>query len=440
MPAGRTDGAPPAARAYGATVSSQTSAAPPHRGGSPALVYLLAALTMIGPFTVDAIFPGFPQIQADFAVGPVSTQQILSVYLLSFAVMSLLHGPLSDALGRRPVIVGGLLLYAATAVFCALAPSMGWLLVARALQGVVAGAGMIVARTIVRDLYAGDAAQRAMSRMSMVFGVAPAIAPVVGGWLLGWSTWRAVFWFLAAFAIALLVAVLVALPETHPAGKRIPLAAGSLVTALVDSVRMAGVRRLLAVSSLNFAGLFTYISAAPAIVVDHLGLGPGDFGYLFVPTVAMMILGSWLSGRFAGRIGGPRFLTIGFAAAVLGGVAQLALLALGLESLPWVLVGPMLTGLGISLVFPIVTLVLLEERPRHRGTVSSLQSFANTLLNAVVAGVLVPMVSADLLTLTALALGFSVSGWLVWARHHRVAHPQIVVPPDPASYEPTDRL
>lgn len=395
---------------------------------------------MIGPFTVDTIFPGFPAVQREFTVDAVATQQIVSVYLFTFAVMSLLHGPLSDALGRKPIIVGGLALFTATSVFCALAPSMTWLLVGRALQGVVAGGGMIVGRTVVRDLFSGDTAQRAMSLMSMIFGVAPALAPIVGGWLLGWSSWRSIFWFLALFAVAILAAVLLFLPETHPADRRTSLQPGALVRAVVDAGRDAGVRRLLAVSSFNFAALFTYISAAPAIIVDHLHLGPGDFGWLFVPVVTMMIFGSWLTGRLAGRVSGPRFLTLGFGVAVVGGLVQLALDAGGVRTLPWVLVGPVTTGLGIALVFPIVTLVLLDVRPRHRGTLSSMQSFTNTMLNSVVAGALVPLVSGTLAGLTAAAVSFSVAGWITWAYHHRVAHPRVLTPPDPESYEPSDRL
>jgi len=410
------------------------------RASDRGIVVLLAALTMLGPFTVDTIFPGFPAVQREFTVDAVATQQIVSVYLFTFAVMSLLHGPLSDALGRRPVIVGGLAMFTVTSVLCALAPSMAWLLVGRALQGVFAGGGMIVGRTVVRDVFSGHPAQRAMSQMSMIFGVAPALAPIVGGWLLGWSSWRSIFWFLAIFAVVVLAAVMLLLPETHPPTRRTPLSTRALVGAVIDASKDASVRRLLLVSSFNFAALFTYISAAPAFIVDHLHLGPGDFGWLFVPVVTMMIVGSWLTGRLAGRISGPRFLTLGFGVAVLGGVVQLALDVVGLRTLPWVLVGPVTTGLGIALVFPIVTLVLLEVRPRHRGTLSSMQSFSNTMLNAIVAGALVPLVSASLAGLTGAAVTFSIAGWLVWARHHRMAHPDVSAPPDPESYEPTDRM
>ncbi|HRW18228.1 MAG TPA: multidrug effflux MFS transporter [Dermatophilaceae bacterium] len=385
------------------------------------LVLLLAALTSVGPFTVDTIFPGFPAIEAEFAATPVAVQQTLSIYLLTFGVMSLFHGPLSDAVGRKPVIVGGSILYAATSVACALAPSLPWLLTARAAQGLVAGAGMIVARTVVRDVFHGEQAQRAMSRMSMIFGVAPAAAPIVGGWLLALGSWRGVFWFLAAIALMLAATSATLLPETHPPALRTPLAPGALLRAVVDSTRDAGVRRLVAVAAFNFAGLFSYIAAAPTIIVTHLGLGPGDFGVLFVPVVTAMILGSWLTGRFAGRISGPRFLTIGFGTAVLGGILQLALDLAGRNRLPWVLAGPTLTGLGIALVFPIVTLALLELRPAHRGTLSSLQAFSSTMLNSLVAGLIVPVAARQLPTLTLTSLAFSTAGWLVWARHWRHA-------------------
>jgi len=215
---------------------------------------------MLGPFTVDTIFPGFPAVQREFTVDAVATQQIVSVYLFTFAVMSLLHGPLSDALGRRPVIVGGLAMFTVTSVLCALAPSMTWLLVGRALQGVFAGGGMIVGRTVVRDVFSGHPAQRAMSQMSMIFGVAPALAPIVGGWLLGWSSWRSIFWFLAIFAVVVLAAVMLLLPETHPPTRRTPLSTRALVSAVTDSSKDPSVRRLLLVSSFNFAALFDFSS------------------------------------------------------------------------------------------------------------------------------------------------------------------------------------
>jgi DHA1 family bicyclomycin/chloramphenicol resistance-like MFS transporter len=180
------------------------------------LVLVLAALTMVGPFTIDAIFPAFAVMTDELGVDAVAMQQTVSVYLVAFAVASLFHGSMSDALGRRPVILGGCLLYAVTSVLCALAPSMPLLLGARAAQGLVAGAGMIVGRTVVRDLFDGASAQRFMSHISMVFAVAPALAPIVGGWILGWGSWRTIFWVLAGYGIVLVVHV----PARDPPARR----------------------------------------------------------------------------------------------------------------------------------------------------------------------------------------------------------------------------
>ena len=390
----------------------------PRRG----LVLILAALSMIGPFTVDTIFPAFPAIEADFATDPVAMQQTISVYLLTLGVMSLLHGPLSDAMGRKPVIVVGLALYAGASTICALAPSLPVLLLGRALQGVCAGAGMIIGRTMVRDLFHGESAQRIMAQISMIFAVAPAAAPIAGGWIVGFAHWRWIFWFLTGLSLVLVVITVTALPESHPEPLRTPLRVGALVQAVVSSARDRDVRRLVYVASFNFAALFTYIASAPAIVVTHLGLGVGDFGWLFVPIVTAMMCGSWLTGRLAGRFSSRTFLNVGFALSTLGAVSALLVEATSLPRLPYVLIGPMLTGLGISLVFPLVTLVLLEVRPAHRGTLSTLQAFASTLLNAVVSGALVPLVSGRLETISLAALGFSLVGWAWWRRHQHL-HP-----------------
>ena len=382
-------------------------------------VLILASLTMVGPFTIDTIFPAFPAIERDFAVDAVAMQQSISVYLLTLGVMSLLHGPVSDAVGRKPVIIAGMLLYAVASVVCALAPSLPVLLLGRALQGLCAGAGTIVGRTVVRDLFHGEHAQRVMAQISMIFAVAPAAAPIFGGWLLGIAHWRMIFWSLTIMAVLLALSTAVALPETHPAGVRSPLRLGALGTAVLESARDRSVQRLVAVASFNFAALFTYISAAPAIVVTHLGLGAQDFGWLFVPIVIAMMTGSWLTGRLAGTLTSDRFLAIGFGLSTMGALVGLLVEVSPLPRFPWILVGPMLTGLGIALVFPIATLLLLDLSSTRRGTLSTLQAFASTLLNAVLAGVIVPIVATRLETLSLTALGFSALGWLTWRQHVR---------------------
>jgi DHA1 family bicyclomycin/chloramphenicol resistance-like MFS transporter len=301
---------------------------------------------------------------------------------------------------------------------------------------------MIVGRTIVRDVFEGHAAQRVMSHMSMIFGVAPAVAPIVGGILLGWSSWRSIFWFLVGFGLVLLVGSWALLPETHPPKLRTPFRPGALLGAVWVMAKDPSVARLCAVSSFNFGALFTYIAAAPAIVVTYLHLGEGDFGVWFVPVVTAMIFGSFLTGRLAGRLRRGTFVTLGFASSTVGATLQvLGLTVTGGPQLPWVLVGPVLTALGIALVFPIVTLVLLDQRPAHRGTASSLQSLANTLLNAVIAGLVVPLVIGSMTTLALTAGGFSLAAWAVWLwQRRRMTDGPASPARDAMSLEPTDQL
>ena len=188
----------------------------PSRPSNRRLALLLGGLAMFGPFSIDTIFPAFPQIGAELGADKLAMQQTISVYLLAYAAMSVVHGPLSDALGRRRVILAGLVVFALASVGCALSTSLPMLLMFRALQGLSAGVGLIVGRAVVRDVLHGDDAQRLMSQISMVFGIAPAVAPIIGGWLLGWSRWPGIFWFLAGFALLLIAAVWRGLPETHP--------------------------------------------------------------------------------------------------------------------------------------------------------------------------------------------------------------------------------
>ncbi len=396
---------------------------------------------MIGPFSIDTMFPAFADIGHEFGVDAAAMQQTISVYLVAFAAMSLFHGPISDAVGRKPVIVVGSFAYTLASTVCAIAPSMGWLLAGRAMQGLCAGAGMIVGRTIVRDVFEGEAAQRTMSHMSMIFGVAPAVAPIVGGWLLGWSSWRSIFWFLAGFGLVLLLAAWVFLPETHPKARRTPFRPGALVGAVWSMTRDPNVARLCGVSALNFAALFTYIAAAPAIIVTHLHLGPSDFGVLFVPVVVALIFGSFLTGRLAGRLRTGTFITLGFASSALGGALQvLGLTVTGGPHLPWVLIGPVLTALGIALVFPIVTLVLLDRQPAHRGTASSLQAVTNTLLNAVIAGLVIPLVIGSMTSLALTAVAFTLGAWAVWFWQRRSCPATVAPAKEAVALEPTDQL
>ncbi len=403
------------------------------------LTLLLGGLAMFGPFSIDTIFPAFPAIGAELGVDKLAMQQTISVYLLAYAAMSLVHGPLSDALGRRRVILGGLVVFALASVGCALAASLPQLLLFRALQGMSAGVGLIVGRAVIRDVLHGDDAQRLMSHVSMIFGIAPAIAPILGGWLLGWHRWPTIFWFLVVFAVALIVAVWRGLPETHPVAARLPLQAGSLLRGYFKIARNARFLRLSMAAALNFGALFLYISSAPAFVLDLMHLGERDFGWFFIPMISGMTLGAFVSGRSAGRIRGGRLATIGFTCCGAAAVVNIALNFSPLANhLPWAVLPMSLNAFGIALAFPIITLAVLDMYPHQRGGASSLQAFFGLLANAIIAGVLSPWLSGSGLALALGAAAFAGGGWLFWWWETHASQRAVRIPNDPAAMEPTE--
>ncbi|HNR21884.1 MAG TPA: multidrug effflux MFS transporter [Steroidobacteraceae bacterium] len=379
------------------------------------LAALLAFLSMVSPFALDTFFPSFPAIAQQFSLSALQLQQTLTAYLLPYGLTMLLHGPLSDAYGRRRVILIGVSLFALASLACAFAPSFGWLLAFRAVQGATAGAGMVVSRAIVRDLYSGHEAQRLMSLMTMLFGFAPAIAPVIGGWVHVAFGWRAVFIFLVLLGATITFVAWWRLPETHPPERRFAFQFRSLITI---SWRIVSHREflLLALSTaLHFVSVVAYIGAAPAIVLEQWGLTETQFAMLFVPLIGGFVAGAFTSGRMAGRLSPHAQTRLGFLVSAIGGL--LSTLALWLFSPVPIIVQQVLiftAAYGVQIVSPIITLRLLDLYPDTRGAVSSVQSFVSIMVAAFTMGVVVPALHGSLLLLALGSLVGALVGWSLW--------------------------
>lgn len=383
-----------------------------------AIPFVLALLSMMGPFSIDTPFPAFRQMGHDLDVSQGSLQLVVTTYLGSYALVSMFHGPLSDALGRRPVIVGSIAVYVAASIGCALSPNLALLLVCRCIQGVSAGGATIVSRTIIRDMYDGELAQRLMSRVAVIFGLAPAIAPVAGGGLLQLGPWPLVFWFMGVLGLGLIAAVLVFLPESHPPENRVPLNAREVLVGILEVGRHATVQRLAWTTALFFGAQFLYIGGAAIFVVDLLGQGELDFWKLFVPMIGSMMLGSWICGRSAGRVSPRRLVSVGYAIGVTGGLIGIGFGLSPLDtSLPWAVVGPSLVALGNGIAYPTVQLILLDLFPRRRGSVASFAAFSALVFNAVSASVLTPFVSTSVFGMALTALVLVVLGQALWSWH-----------------------
>ena len=379
------------------------------------LAFVLGALAMFGPFSIDTVFPAFGAMADDLGSTPVAVQQTISSYLLGYGLMSLFHGAISDAVGRRPVILWGIALFGLASVGCALSTDLTTLLVFRFIQGLCAGVGMIVGRAVIRDVFDGEEAQRLMSQVSMIFSIAPAIAPIVGGWILGFGDWHAIFWFLAVLSLVLGALVWRVLPETHPPERRLPLHAGLLMGNYVAMIQHRRFVWLVAVTTMNFAALFLYIASAPVVVMTHLGMGESDFGWFFVPVISGMLAGAWATGRAAGRFAARTMVMARFACCLVAAQANLAYAAIAPGYVyPWAILPLILLSFGVALVFPQLMLQLLDLYPTQRGSASSMQAFLSLMFQAGVAGLLSPMLSASPLFLALAAAALSALAFGLW--------------------------
>jgi DHA1 family bicyclomycin/chloramphenicol resistance-like MFS transporter len=379
-----------------------------------ALAVLLAVLGMLGPFSIDTYIPAFIGIAKALDATPVQMQQTLSAYLFGFAFMNLFHGALSDSFGRRPVVLWGIAVFTIASAGCALSQTIGQLVFFRGLQGLSTGAGIVVSRAVIRDMFPPQDAQRVMSQVTIYFGVAPALAPIVGGWLFVHLGWHSIFWFLTGVGVVLWVANARLLPETLHATQRQAFNARNLLRgywALGASPRFL----LLALASgIPFNGMFLYVLSAPAFLGDHLGLAPTEFFWFFVLTIAGIMGGSWASGRAAGRITPKRQIRIGFAVMLAVSLVNVAANYLVPVHPAWALLPIAVFGFGWALMVPVVTLLVLDLHPERRGMASSLQAVIGSAANGVVAGAVAPLVMHSTRALAVTSLLMMSVGLVAW--------------------------
>jgi DHA1 family bicyclomycin/chloramphenicol resistance-like MFS transporter len=361
-----------------------------HKASALTLSFLLAGLAALAPFTIDTYLPAFHTLAQDFHTDNLSIQQSLTAYLLPYALMTLWHGAISDAIGRLRTIYIGLGIFTLASIGCAFATNVETLWFFRVIQGLSAGAGNVVARAMVRDLFEGVMAQRVMAQLQMMFGLAPAIAPIMGGWLLG-IHWQAIFVFLALYAGLAMLCVQRWLPETMPPEKRRPLSARAVWQGYAQVFGDREYLKLVVAVGANFAGFFVYVLAAPVFLVEHLGLGPQQFGWMFIPTVCGMMLGSYLARHSAGRYSAHRIVRLGYGWMAMAAILNLLVCWLLPPQPLWNIAPIVLYNIGSALVLPNLSIAALDRMPKLRGTASSGQAFMQMVLATVSAGLLIPL-------------------------------------------------
>ena len=369
---------------------------------------------MLGPFAIDAYLPAFASMATDLQATPLQMQQTLSAYLLGFAAMNLFHGALADSFGRRPVVLTGIAVFTLASVGCALSSSIGMLVACRALQGLSAGAGMVVSRVIVRDLFPPVEAQRMLSQITLWFGLAPALAPLVGGLLLGAAGWHAIFWLLVAFGSALWLVNWRLLPETLDPQRVQPFRPLPLLRGYAQMVSSARFLALVVASGIPFNGMFLYVLSAPVFLGRHLQLAPTQFWWFFMCTVSGVMGGAWVSGRLAGRVTPRAQVRWGYRLMMGVSLVNVALAAWLPPHPAWSMLPVALYAAGWSMMTPVVTLLLLDLVPDRRGMASSVQSSLGSAVNAAVAGLLVPLVMDSPLALAVASLLLGATGLVGW--------------------------
>ncbi|QXO18594.1 Bcr/CflA family multidrug efflux MFS transporter [Vibrio ostreae] len=335
------------------------------------LFIVLGAIGALTPLAIDMYLPAMPAIAQDLGTTAGQVQITLTAYTAGFAIGQLLHGPLADSYGRRPVMLGGIFLFAVAAMVSATTHGIDALTYVRAAQGFAGAAAAVVIQAVVRDMFDREDFARAMSFVTLVITIAPLVAPMIGGYLAVWFGWRSIFWLLAAFAVVVIAMVLWKIPETLSDENRQPLHFRSTMKNYLRLCRSGQAMGLIMAGAFSFSGMFAFLTAGSFVYIDLYGVSPSEFGYLFALNIVAMIGMTTLNGRLVKKVGSHAMLRFGLFVQLLAGLG----LFIG-----W------FTGAGLWGTVPFVVMfigtistigsnamgLLLSGYPRMAGTASSL--------------------------------------------------------------------
>ncbi|BCJ47701.1 Bcr/CflA family drug resistance efflux transporter [Actinoplanes ianthinogenes] len=395
--------------------------APAQPGHRARLALILGSLSAFGALTIDMYLPAMPGMAHELHTSALLVQLTLTVFVVGLAVGQVIVGPLSDTWGRRRPLLAGLTLYVAGSLWCALAPTVGWLLGGRILQSLGAAAGTVLARAVVRDLFEGTAMTRFFSSLMVVNGVAPIVAPVIGGQLLAFATWRAVFLVLAGIGATLLLAVVFSLPESLPTDRRAPAdPRATLRTFRTLGADQHYLRHVVA-AALMFATVFAYISGSSFVLQDAYGLSAQQFSVVFGLNGLGIVVFGQVSAMLVGRVADERrLLRISLSVTALGSAGVLAC-AVARLPLPLLLVCLFLAVSMLGIVLANATSLALAGHGSAAGAASSLQGLLQFLVGSLAAAamslsghVTAVAMGATMVVCSAAALTVLTKPWRYW--------------------------
>lgn len=336
---------------------------------------IIASLVAIGPLSTDMYLPAFPMLMESFDADINQVQHTLSIFLIGFALAQLIYGPLSDRFGRKPVLMGGLLLFALSSLAIVFAHSITTLSALRLLQAIGGSAGPVLGRAMVRDIYGPTESARLLSYISTAMAVAPAAAPIIGGYLAVWFGWHSIFLFLAVYGAMGLLLLWIRIPETAPPGSHHIMTVGNLLKNYGILLKHPTWRWYTLTCSFVFAGLFSFLSGSSFIIIEFLGYKEEQFGLFFALVVIGFMLGTQIAGRLVRRIGINRLLGYGSLIAATGGVSMLILALSEVHHVAAVVVPHMVYMVGVGIVMPQSMAGALAPFPHMAGAASALLGF-----------------------------------------------------------------
>lgn len=361
---------------------------------SAAMTFLLAAMTAIGPATMDIYLASLPHIGTALDASVLQVQLTLSLYLVGFAIGQIFYGPLSDALGRRPLLLAGFLIYLVATAACAAATSIEMLIAARILQALGAAGPIIIARAMVRDLHSGAQAAKQLGLMSAIQGIAPICAPILGGVLQAGFGWRSNFVALEAVGLVLVAIAYFLLPETntHRAGKTM-VAPRRIFEGMAEVSRDKAYRAYLAMNALAYSAVFAFLSGVSHILQDVYHFTATQFGLTYALCSSSYIAGNAIGSQLVTRLRLEGMLRLGSTIMGVAVVLQILFYAMWPEQFLTLIVPQMLIFFGVAFHVPQVMAAAMTPFPQRAGSASSLIGFSQMITAATVGGVLGAMVT-----------------------------------------------
>ena len=351
------------------------------------IVFILGLLAMLMPLSIDMYLPALPVISAQFGVPAGSAQMTLSTYILGFALGQLFYGPMADSFGRKPVILGGTLIFAGAAVACAQAQTIDQLIVMRFFHGLAAAAASVVINALMRDIYPKEEFSRMMSFVMLVTTIAPLVAPMAGGAVLVWFSWHVIFWILALAALLASAMIFFFIDETLPAERRQKFHIRTTMGNFASLFRHKRVLSYMLASGFSFAGMFSFLSAGPFVYIELNHVSPQHFGYYFALNIVFLFIMTIINSRFVRRVGALNMFRAGLWIQFVMAIWLVLSAFTGVGF--WALVVGVAAFVGcVSMVSSNAMAVILDEFPHMAGTASSLAGTFRFGIGAIVGALL----------------------------------------------------